>query len=176
MAVRRVTPGGTHTVLLITYERACTSGDFTFRENMMKVIDKLYNPIRTRWPGIQWWRVVPAYNMIDARFLDELEINIKRIRLLERLKVIRLYVFRGVEPETFITQNGVQVQQNRWVYDRVLTVIPADRILVLRKDMEGLPTVPKDYRLLNTRENPPSYSSFGQTGNSLKGRLLYKRS
>ena len=138
----------------------------------MKVIDKLYNPIRTRWPGIQWWRIVPTYNVVDAMFLDELEINIKRIRLLERLKVIRLFVFRGVEPETFITQNGVQVQQNRWVYDRILTVIPAERILVLRKEMEGLPTVPKDYRLLNTRENPPSYSSFWTDRKLLEGETF----
>ena len=139
---------------------------------MMCIINKLFNPVRLLWPEIRWWKIVPAFNMIDARFLEELEIDLKRVRLLERLRIVRLFVFRGVAPKTFITRDGVQVSQNRWVYDKALTVLPADRVMVLAKDQEGLPAIPKDYRWLNTRENPPSYYSFWTDRKLLEGETF----
>lgn len=165
-----------HYVFFLVFEMACVSEDFAFREKIMKVIDRMYNPIMTRWPGVHLWRFIPAYNSVDASFLDELEVNLKRIQILERLKAIRLFIYRGVLPTTFIVQNEVQVLQNRWVYDQILKVILADRIMVLWKDREGLPEMPEDYRLMNAvedfrLENPGLYDS---PPNSLENRLATK--
>ena len=123
-----------HYVFFLVFEMDCVSEDFAFREKIMLVIDRFYNPLTAGIPGINWWRFVPTYNTVDASYLNELEVNMKRIQLLERLKVIRLFIFRGVSPTTYIVRNEIRVLQNRWVYDQVLKIIPADRIMVLWKD------------------------------------------
>ena len=163
-----------HYVFFLIFEMACRSKDFALREKVMLVIDRLYNPLTTGIPGINWWRFVPTYNSVDARYLDELDVNLKRIQLLERLQVVRLFVFRGVSSTTYIMRNDVQVLQNLWVYKQVLKVLPADRIMVLWQDREGLPRMPRDYRLLNPREKPVYFIVFGQTENSLMEKLLYR--
>ena len=106
-----------HYVFFLVFEMACISEDFAFREKIMLVIDRLYNPLTTGIPGINWWRFVPTYNTVDASYLDELEVNLKRSQLLKRLKVVRLFIFRGVSPTTYIVRNEIRVLQNRWVYD-----------------------------------------------------------
>lgn len=85
-----------HYIFFITYELACASENYAYREKMMKVIDRLYDQIISRWLGLQWWTFVSAYNSIDASYIDELEINVKSIQLLERLKVVKLFIFHGV--------------------------------------------------------------------------------
>ena len=82
-----------HYVFFLIFEMACRSEDFAFREKVMLVIDRLYNPLTAGIPGINWWRFVPNYNSVDARYLDELDVNLKRIQLLERLLVVRLFIF-----------------------------------------------------------------------------------
>ena len=98
-----------HYVFFLVFKMACRSEDFAFHEKIMLVIERLYNPFTAGIPGINWWRFVPTYNSVDARYLDKLEVNLKRIQLLERLKVVRLFVFRGVSPTTYIVRNEVQV-------------------------------------------------------------------
>ena len=161
-----------HYVFFIVFQMACISKDFAFREKIMIVVDRLYNPIMARWHGIQWWRFVSTYNSVDASFLDELEVNMKRIQLLERLRVMRLFIFRGVSPTTFIVRNEVRVLQNWWVYYQILKVILADRIMVLWKDREGLPEMSRDYRLLNATENPIYFSSFWKNRKLLDGKTF----
>ena len=102
-----------HYVFFLFFEMACVSEDFAFCEKIMLVIDRLYNPLTAGIPGINWWRFVPTYNTVDASYLDELEVNMKRIQLLERLKVVRLFIFRGVSPTTYIVRNEIRVLQNR---------------------------------------------------------------
>ena len=70
-------------------------------------------------------------------------------------------------------RNDVQVLQNLWVYDeQVLKVLPADRIMVLWQDREGLPRMPRDYRLLNPREKPAYFSSFWTNRKLLDGETF----
>ena len=150
----------------ITFEKACASEDYLFWEKMKRVIDKLYNPIMIR---MSWWQIAPDYEVIDVIFIDELDVNLKRVQLLERLRVIRLFTFRAVSQDTFIVRNDVRVSQNRWVYEQILKVLPADRVMVLWKDREGLPKIPRDYRWLHPMENPPYYSSFWTNRKLLEG-------
>ena len=161
-----------HYVFFLIFEMACRSQDFAFREKVMLVIDRLYNPLTAGLPGINWWHFVPTYNAVDARYIDELDVNLKRIQLLERLQVVRLFVFRGVSSATYIVRNEERVLQNLWVYEQVLKVLPADRIMVLWQDREGLPRMPKDYRLLNPREKPVYFSSFWTNRKLLDGETF----
>ena len=119
-----------HYVFFLIFKMAYISEDFAFCEKVMLVIDRLYNPLTAGIPVINWWHFVP-YNLVDAKYLDELDVNLKRIQLLERLQVVCLFVFRGVSSMTYIVHNDVQVLQNLWVYEQVLKVLPADRIMVI---------------------------------------------
>ena len=62
-----------------------------------------------------------------------------------------------------ITKDGKEISQNHWVYERVLTVLPRDRIAIfgrratvttITKDLLPLPRL---YRMLETDKNPPSF-------------------
>ncbi|KAI5078940.1 hypothetical protein GOP47_0006611, partial [Adiantum capillus-veneris] len=78
-----VEPYDKYYVFMTMFELACISEDFSFREKVAKVIHRMYNPIGTIWPGVAWSNMVPAYNSIDVNYINELEINLKRIHLLE---------------------------------------------------------------------------------------------
>ncbi|KAI5067078.1 hypothetical protein GOP47_0017606 [Adiantum capillus-veneris] len=54
---------------------------------------------------------------------------------------------------------------NRWVYDKVIAVVPKDRVVVMGRTRHfltkgwttGLPQLPATYRLLAPIENPPRF-------------------
>ena len=89
--------------------------------------------------------------MIDAERLEYLDVSLKRIKFLERLRIPRLWTFRGTKIK--------DLYQNRWVYKKVVRVIPSDRLYIPYIHREGLPRVPKDFRLLETLADPPFYKS-----------------
>ena len=46
------------------------------------------------------------------------------------------------------------------MYDKLIKVVPADRVFVADRDKEGLPKQPVDHRMLETFVDPPYYKSF----------------
>ena len=143
---------------------------YDFREAMSMVINKLFHPlinVQGRLGLRQWRNQVtntlrfPQNHVIDVNILEHVDANVKRLELLDRLSIVRLFVLRGTEDqETFITIGGQQILQNRYVYDKVVSRIPADRIFVLPRDCEGLSIQPPDYRMLETFVDPPYFKSF----------------
>ena len=82
-------------------------------------------------------------HIIDANLTADLEVELKRIRLLERLRIVRLFCFRGTrDRETYVVIDGQRILQNRHVYDKVANTIPVDRVFMLDRDKEGLPALP----------------------------------
>lgn len=153
----------------IVFDAACKSDDVDFRETMKIVIDKLFDPATLAWPT--YWlssRIRATCSdccIIDASRLEYFDISLKRIKLLEKLRVICIFTFRGTtNRDTFIVRNGETIRQNKWVYEQVCKVIPADRIHVPFSAREGLSNIPRDHRILETLCTPTYYRS----GNTFK--------
>ena len=147
------------TIFGIVFDAACKSDDVDFRETMKIVVDKSFNPAIQFWPT--YWlssrlRVTCSdYCVIDAGRLEYLAVNLKRIKLLEKLRVISMFTFQGTtHRETYIIRNGRVVNQNQWVYDQACAVIPADRIHILFSAREGLKGIPPHHRILETLTTP----------------------
>ena len=151
-------------IFRIVYETACKSDNVEFREKMKIVIEKLFNPAIQLWPT--YWlsyrlRVTCSdYCVIDASKLAFLSTNLKRIKLLEKLRVISMFTFRVTNPhETYIIRDGRIVNHNQWVYDQARAVIPTDRIQIPFFDREGIKGIPPDHRILETLLTPTYWIS-----------------
>ena len=151
-------------IFRIVFDTACKSDDVDFRETMKIVIDKLFDPAIQFWPT--YWlssrlRVTCSdYCVIDASGLECFSVNLKRIKLLEKLRVISMFTFVGTtHRETYIIRNGKVVNQNQWVYDQARAVISADRIHVPFSAREGLKGIPRDHRILETLTTPTYWRS-----------------
>lgn len=99
------------TIFGIVFDMACKSDCVNFRETMKIVVDKLFNPAIQFWPT--YWlssrlRVTCSdYCVIDVGRLEYLAVNLKRIKLLEKLRVISMFTFVGTtHRETYIIRNG----------------------------------------------------------------------
>ena len=152
------------TIFGIVFDTACKSDCVDFRETMKIVVDKLFDSAIQFWPT--YWlssrlRVTCSdYCVIDAGRLEYLAVNLKRIKLLEKLRVISMFTFVGTtHRETYIIRNGKVVNQNQWVYDQARAVIPADRIHVPFSAREGLKGIPRDHRILETLTTPTYWRS-----------------
>ena len=138
----------------IVFDTTCKSDNVGFRENMKIVVDKLFDPTTLVWPT--YWlssrlRITCSdYCVIDvAARLMHFSINLKRIKLLEKLRVISLFTFCGTtECEAYIIRDGRVVLQNQWAYDQVRCVIPADQIHVPFCARQGLTGIPWDHHIL----------------------------
>ena len=94
------------TIFGIVFDMACKSDCVEFIETMKIVVDKLFDPAVQFWPT--YWlssrlRVTCSdYYVIDAVRLEHFAVNLKRIKLLEKLRVISMFTFRGTtHRETF---------------------------------------------------------------------------
>ena len=163
------------------YEAACLSSNYKFRHRMAQIVNMLYHPLihtrrQTHYVSLRQrgltidnlgrrlgrrYLCVPEMHIIDANLTADLEVELKRIRLLERLRIVRLFCFCGTrDRETYVVIDGQRILQNRHVYDKVVNTIPVDRVFVLDRDKEGLPALPRDHRMLETFVEPPYYKSF----------------
>ena len=152
------------TIFGIVFDAACKSDCVDFRETMKIVVDKLFDPAIQFWPT--YWlssrlRVTCSdYCVIDTGRLEYLAVNLKRIKLLEKLRVISMFTFCGTtHRETYIFRNGRVVLQNQWVYDQARAVIPADRIHIPFSAREGLKGIPRDHCILETLCTPTYWRS-----------------
>ena len=152
------------TIFGVVFDTACKSDNVEFRENMKIVVDKLFDPATLAWPT--YWLSARVRAMcsdcciIDPKRLEFFSISLKRIKLLEKLRVISMFTFLGTtHRETYIIRNGRVVLQNQWVYNQARIVIPADQIHIPFSAREGLKGIPRDHRILETLCTPTYWRS-----------------
>ena len=99
------------TIFGIVFDTACKSNNVDFRETMKIVVDKLFDPATLMWPT--YWlssrlRVTCSdYCVIDATRFGHFTVSLKRIKLLEKLRVISMFTFCGTpQHETYIVRDG----------------------------------------------------------------------
>ena len=150
------------------YITACQSPDYRFRLTMYNILERISMPHLTRiqrgWSRLRFWgRGSDTFN-IRAEMIGSLKVDLQRIKWTEELKIVRYFSFYPTSPFFTIYQNGRTLNWNRWVYDLVTSVIPADRLIVQgRTGPESraggvtfaLPELPHTYRILENLAEPP---------------------
>ena len=72
------------------------------------------------------------YYFIEASSLVLLKYDLVCLRWLEKLKIVHMYLFLlNPDSENFIQRSGEFVLQNRWAYDQITKVVPANRIAIM---------------------------------------------
>ena len=131
----------------------------------MYILDKISRPhLRPLDEGWFWTdfrhRNSPFFT-IRADEVTSLDIQLRRIRWAESLKVVRLFQFWPASPHNKLVVNGKTVSQNRWVYDAVTQVLSPKRMVVAGRRQNktavtmDLPELPRVYHVLETDEAPP---------------------
>ena len=95
-----------------------------------------------------------------------LEYDHIRFSWMEKLKIIQMYLFITIpEPEEQFISDKELALQNRWMYDQLTKVIVANRIAVIGRSHSpsnfGLPTLPKEYQVLQVTTKPPKFKKVG---------------
>lgn len=142
------------------FDIACGSPDFEFRQYMMHVVDKLIHPYYRAPNGRAhqdcWSR--GQYFTVNANLLTNFKLDLKRVRLAEKLKMVRLIVFEKTrDPEAKVIVDGLPISQNRWVYDHLLEFLPPQRICYWDNSIPGLPPPPEVFWLLETQDGAPYF-------------------
>ena len=152
------------------YPMACESPCIEVRNMVMETLDWLLDPHSTRiqqgWERNTCWVSGCRYSHINAKKVGNLSLDLRRIRWIEELRLVQLFIFNGVSPTTMVNIAGRVITQNRWVYEEVAKVIPADRIAVSGRRTSssgtgatyGLPQLPQVYSTLNPLEAHPTYT------------------
>lgn len=137
---------------------------------VMETLDRLSDPHSTRiqrgWERDTCWVSGCRYFHINAKKVGNLSLDLRRIRWVEELRLVQLFVFYGTSPTTMVTIDGREMTQNRWVYEEVTKVLSIDRVAVNGRltassgtgATYGLPELPRVYRTLNPLEAYPTYS------------------
>ena len=142
------------------YPSACLSPSIAIRNMVMHTLDQLIDPHPTQvkhgWDQNMCWISRSEYFHIYAKKVENLTLDLQRVRWIEELRLVYLFCFFGTHSSTPITIDGLVMSQNRWVYDQVTRVIPADRVAVMDRRSSlfgsgatfGLPQVPDVYKIL----------------------------
>ena len=119
------------------------------------------------------------YYFIEATSLTLMKYDLIRLRWLEKLKIVHMYLFLlNPNTENFIRRGGEYVLQNRWAYDQVASVVPADRIAVMGRACQsvifGLPDLPSVYNTLDVAADPPVFQpkAWGDFHEDLQAELF----
>lgn len=129
---------------------------------MAQIIHDLYNPeSRTRPQGRSHYHWYSTLADIDANELTYLEVNLRRLKLLEQLRVVPLFIFQATrEKDLHVMIEGKIVLQNQWVYDKVVKVIPVDRAMVFIEDRMGFLAMLENHRELEVMRKPTYYHIY----------------
>ena len=155
-------------VFQIMYETARTSSDFFFRTLVRMIVEKMIPNYPTR--AEQWsegWRSAGKYFHIRADKIQNLKIDLQRIRWFEELGQVGLFTFIPTKrPDSWVTRNGVRMTQNQWVYNEVIKYIRPERIALFDRFCSrlsdhtwelGLPKQPDNYWILEFMSEPPIF-------------------
>ncbi|KAI5057683.1 hypothetical protein GOP47_0027698 [Adiantum capillus-veneris] len=150
-------------VFNIMYMSACRSNDYDFRASIMRILEISTTPPRfqtQRGWSQAWWSRRSTFT-ITAGSLGNLNNDLRHIKWCEKLRLVHYYTFWPTNVKAMAADGSVNL--NRWVHDKVITVIPKDRVIVIGRTSHflgkgwtiGLPQLPATYRLLAPIENPP---------------------
>ena len=122
---------------------------------------------RARRPSYEWES--GSHFRIREKKVLNFTINFNRVRWLEDLKLIRIFVFVPTRPDTMVSIDGVEMTQNQWVYHEVWKILAADRLILLNRLFSvlnnpqsplGLPAMPLMYKFLEVSEEPPRFTEM----------------
>lgn len=141
------------------FKNACDSPDYEVRDKMMHIVFKLTHPYYNgRFQGRthqECWSQGEYFD-IDADQLANFDKDMKRLKIAEKLKIIRLYWFkRTKDPDAKITINGEVISQDKWVYDQVTKFVHPNRIAFVDLPLPGMPRFPPEHWILETRLGAP---------------------
>ena len=131
-------------------------------------MEKLATPPRTRiQQPTNGWNFSGDYFCIRADKVGNLWIDLKRVRWLEELKLVQLFIFfPDKRMDTMVTYG---LTTNQWVYKAMREVLLAKRIAIWDRYQSklgnpqsplGLPGLPDKYLELDIRAKPPVYSEI----------------
>ena len=136
---------------------------------VMQTLESLTNPhpfgVNQGWGQVTCCVTRTPYFHIYAERVENLTLDLQRIRWVEELRLVRLFCFFETHPDSTVVINGSILFQNRWMYDLVASVIPIDRIAVMGRGTSfsnpentlGLPQLPNVYRTLEVFSPVPYY-------------------
>lgn len=144
------------------------SPSYQLRNRLGEALEKLATPPRSRiQQPSNGWNFSGDYFCIRADRVGNLRIDLKRIRWLEELKLVQLFIFFSDKRLDRMTiYKGKRMTTNQWIYKAAREVLPAERIAVWERYQGrlgnpespfGLPELPVKYRELNMRAEPPVY-------------------
>ena len=145
------------------FNTAQTSTSFSFRENMLCILEKVFFPWDYKFHHKNpFWLEGGNYLYIDASRMTFLKCDLIRFAWMEKLKIVQLYLFIVIpkSKEQFVF-NKELVLPNWWMYDQITKVIPTNQIAVIGRShfprTFGLPTLPKEYQVLRVAAKPPKF-------------------
>ena len=134
---------------------------------MLCILEKVFFPWDYKFQRQKpFWLEGGNYLYINASQMEFLEYDYIRFLWMEKLKIIQLYLFIVIpESEEQFVSGKKLVLRNRWMYDQVTKVIAANRVAVIGQlhspNNFGLPTLPKEYQVLQVTAKPPEFKEVG---------------
>lgn len=103
------------------------------------------------------------YYFIKNAQIALLEYDLIRIKWMEKLKIVQLYLLIGnAELDKKIMTSEGPILQNRWVYDQVTKVIPTNRVAIIDPNFNFcLPELPQKHHVAHATTKPPSSKEVG---------------
>ena len=163
----RFTSSTSLSILEALCESASCSPYFSFRQDVFIILEKIYASHIYRHHSYTWefsgcWYRGHSFH-IRTYELEYLETDLHRIKWSEKLKLSRFYNFVGASPRGK-APDGV-TSLNRWVYNKVASVVPKNRIIVYQRDspysgechLYGYPRLPHEYCILDINSEPPRF-------------------
>lgn len=156
-------------VFQIMYKTVRTSPNFFFRTLVLMTMEKMIPNYPTR--AEQWsqgWSFTGKYFHIRADRVQNLKVDLQRIRWVEKLDQVGLFTFIPTtkRPDTWMTRHGKQMTQNQWMYGEVIKYIHPERIALFNRfgsrlndptQELGLPKQPDKYWILEFMNEPPKF-------------------
>ena len=145
-----------HVVFQTVFNNVCDFASYQVCKEMMRIVNKLVHPHfhkSSKEAQQECWHGGKYFD-IEAQKITNIEWDLKRLKLAERLKIVYLYVFNRTKfPKALVIVDAKTYNQDRWVYDKVTTFLPPEHYFFLSVLIPKLPYLPEDYWLLETKEH-----------------------
>lgn len=148
------------------YAAACKSTSRGLRVSMMYLLDKIsrphQRPLDDGWIQTDWEYADALFFLIRADAVENIDVEVRRCRWAEELKVAHLFTFWSARPGIMVTVEGQQITRNKWVYDAVTGVLSPKRIAIAGRSADicewltELPMIPRVYHIHSCSVNPPA--------------------